>query len=278
MTLQANAKVYTSDQMHLTPASDSQIYSLNGDWVMRGLELDVNGSELTLNPGTALVQGRLLEIGQAVTITNPITAGQWYFGLAVDLTQTNTVGGDGEVTNNQFTLVAQSTGATGNLLTGDTSAFIPLWSGSGTTKNREVYLYQDSQTFQAPWPSGSILQNTSDGYIKLSRTGNNIKVYISVQSALPKWDGSNVMLLPAGAIKRDLLPDSHTYLSPIRTNYGLITGVGFYAYNVDNAGGIAIYNGITRVDSVGQMWDTSTTHPQPANASIYGTMITTFRN
>lgn len=152
MSLDSTEKVYQSDLMHITPKADADIYGLKGDWVLRGLELDIGTGQVALHPGAALLQGRLYELSQLKTISTTGITGNYWVGLNADLTQVNS--SNGTFNNNQFTLTTNTTGAFGNLRDGDIQAFIPLWRVSGGVPSRVTLLYEEDIPLKSQFING----------------------------------------------------------------------------------------------------------------------------
>lgn len=132
MTLGTNEAVYQSDYMSVSPLADAGLYSLFGDRIINGLVANTSASGVTLVPGKAVLQGRLVEVKAYVTYPWPAGVTSGYIGLMADLTKTNVDNNDGTIVNNQYT-IGIFTNITGNLTQGATKANIPLYAVSTTT-------------------------------------------------------------------------------------------------------------------------------------------------
>lgn len=178
MSLDSTEKVYQSDLMHITPKADADIYGLKGDWVLRGLELDIGTGQVALHPGAALLQGRLYELSQLKTISTAGLTGNYWVGLNADLTQVNS--SNGTFTNNQFTLTTNTTGAFGNLREGDIQAFIPLWRVSGGVPSRVTLPYEEDMPLNSQFINGWSATG-DDSHIR--RVGRMVVMTISIRKS-----------------------------------------------------------------------------------------------
>lgn len=91
--------MYQSDRNFVSPANDASLYSglvsdANGI-LNRGSQFatSINGLEVTVSTGQAVIQGRLVEITQPETLTLPANS-NGYIAITVDLSKTNTVTGE----------------------------------------------------------------------------------------------------------------------------------------------------------------------------------------
>lgn len=144
MALDTNEKVYQSDMQHITPVADAAIYGTFGDWILRGLDMTVGASSVTLQAGQALLQGRLYELTSDKVISTAGLTQPYYVGLQADLSQTNTA-----TSNEQYTMVASQTGANGDLRAGDIQAFIPIYSVTSAGVTKTVVQYTSTYRFES---------------------------------------------------------------------------------------------------------------------------------
>lgn len=234
MSLDSTEKVYQSDLMHITPKADADIYGLKGDWVLRGLELDIGTGQVALHPGAALLQGRLYELSQLKTISTAGLTGNYWVGLNADLTQVNS--SNGTFNNNQFTLTTNTTGAFGNLRDGDIQAFIPLWRVSGGVPSRVTLPYEDDTLLNDHFING--WSDTGEGGAShIRRVGRTVVMTLSIRKNTdlanrtfinidpvfrPSWNtfSAGVRNISAGAVTLLAHPsgDVETYLATLSAN------------------------------------------------------------
>ena len=205
MALTAIEKVYQADMQHITPSADAQIYGYGGDWILRGLNAELNGSNLIIHPGAAILQGRLYELSGDLSVdVSAIQASAGSVGLLADLTQTNTA-----TANNQYTMVSSSTFESGNLLEGDLQAYIPIYRILGTSVYFNKFLYSNHVT----------LTNTVGGDLNLWRNGKSVMVQTNLHGAATQ---ANAIIANAPI---DFAP-SQTIVVPLGGNNGLIFDAG----------------------------------------------------
>lgn len=178
MTLNTNEIVYTADYMNISPANDAQIYGLSGDWIISGLQLtSITATSAVLTAGKAIIQGRLFELKANTTYS--LTAGQTqYLGLGIDLSQSNSDDGQGNVTNNQFT-VGTSTTVFGDTRLGDIQAFVGLYqvNPSNSTSAQLVFPYYFTKDMTSGYGDVGFPADTSIQRPTVRRIGKNVQVH-----------------------------------------------------------------------------------------------------
>ncbi|MBC2140753.1 hypothetical protein HCA89_00405 [Listeria innocua] len=155
---------YQFDRSKVSAANDANLYDyLNActSKVLpnRGDELDiiVGTGDVVIQTGTALIQGRLVEITEPLVITLP-NAVDGYISITLDLTQINSSSGtpgqsDYSVINNQLRVEFVTTLIQGDTLNNDLIYTFPLasieWSSGelNAIKNEEAY----SEIFGIPY-------------------------------------------------------------------------------------------------------------------------------
>lgn len=202
MTLNTNEIVYTADYMNISPANDAQIYGLSGDWIISGLQLtSITATSAVLTAGKAIIQGRLFELKANTTYS--LTAGQTqYLGLGIDLSQSNSDDGQGNVTNNQFT-VGTSTTVFGDTRLGDIQAFVGLYqvNPSNSTSTQLVFPYYFQQDLTNGYGDVGFPADTSIQRPTVRRIGKNVQVHGILNNASTVNNGqANLVMriLPAG--------------------------------------------------------------------------------
>jgi len=202
MTLNTNEVVYTADYMNISPANDAQIYGLSGDWIISGLQLtSITATSAVLTAGKAIIQGRLFELKANTTYS--LTAGQTqYLGLAIDLSQSNSDDGQGNVTNNQFT-VGTSTTVFGDTRLGDIQAFVGLYqvNPSNSTSTQLVFPYYFTQDLTTGYGDVGFPAVTNQQRPTVRRIGKNVQVHGILNNAATVNNGqANLVMriLPAG--------------------------------------------------------------------------------
>ena len=202
MTLNTNEIVYTADYMNISPANDAQIYGLSGDWIISGLQLtSITATSAVLTAGKAIIQGRLFELKANTTYS--LTAGQTqYLGLAIDLSQSNSDDGQGNVTNNQFT-VGTSTTVFGDTRLGDIQAFVGLYqvNPSNSTSTQLVFPYYFTQDLTNGYGDVGFPADTRAVRPTVRRIGKNVQVQgvLSNRYTVNNGQANLVMrILPAG--------------------------------------------------------------------------------
>lgn len=202
MTLNTNEIVYTADYMNISPANDAQIYGLSGDWIISGLQLtSITATSAVLTAGKAIIQGRLFELKANTTYS--LTAGQTqYLGLSIDLSQSNSDDGQGNVTNNQFT-VGTSTTVFGDTRFGDIQAFVGLYqvNPSNSTSTQLVFPYYFEQDLTNGYGDVGFPADTRGQRPTVRRIGKNVQVQGVLGNAYTINNGqANLVMrtLPAG--------------------------------------------------------------------------------
>lgn len=202
MTLNTNEIVYTADYMNISPANDAQIYGLSGDWIISGLQLtSITATSAVLTAGKAIIQGRLFELKANTTYS--LTAGQTqYLGLGIDLSQSNSDDGQGNVTNNQFT-VGTSMTVFGDTRLGDIQAFVGLYqvNASNSTSTQLVFPYYFTKDMTSGFgdvgfPADTIFQRPT-----VRRIGKNVQVSGILNNAATVNNGQQGLVmrtLPVG--------------------------------------------------------------------------------
>lgn len=232
MTLDANEKVYQADQMHITPASDGQIYGYTGSWVINGLGLDYQSSSATLQPGTAILQGRLYELNAAKTISLTGLTQPIYIGLSADLTQVNT--GGGLVVNNQYTMLAQSTKAFGDLTEGDLQAFIPIYMIAGGIVSQIVFNHDEVLTVN---PDSSYFSSAGKAKpVTFLRSGCSVTLSYDAKDAINKNWNNDFSILSTGHVPLSMRPVSTTTIYGGYGIYGTLGGAGNYNWTSGGVG------------------------------------------
>lgn len=225
MTLDATEKVYQADLMHLTPASDSQIYGYGGSWILGGLELDYQDTSAQLHPGTAILQGRLYELNEIKTIDLTPLAGNGYIGLLADLTKMNIASGQ-MVTNNQYTIVAQTSAAFGDLLTGDLQAFIPLYKIAGGTATQVLFNY--SEVTELHPNSNYFTAAGKAAAITFMRTGAVVTAVYQAEAAINRHWNQQMTILTQGTLPLSLRPVSTPWTAGGYARWGEDAGVPYH--------------------------------------------------
>lgn len=238
MTLSTNEIVYTADYMNISPANDAQIYGLSGDWIISGLQLtSITATSAVLTAGKAIIQGRLFELKANTTYS--LTAGQTqYLGLGMDLSQSNSDDGHGNVTNNQFT-VGTSTTVFGDTRLGDIQAFVGLYqvNPSNSTSTQLVFPYYFTQDLTSGYGDVGFPADTRSVRPIVRRIGKNVQVHgVLTNSFTVKNGQSNLFLrtLPGGC-------------RPMQRVYGTSpSGGAVFEVDIETNGDILLTNFIGR--------------------------------
>lgn len=177
MTLNTNEVVYTADLMNISPANDAQIYGKDGNYILSGLEIRaVTSTSATLTAGRALIQGRLFELKANTQYT--LTAGtSQYLGLEIDLRKENTDDGQGNITNNQFT-VKSNDREYGDTLMGDVQSFVAFYQVNTQTQTSTqlVFPYCFTKDLTSGYGDVGFPADLRAGRPTVRRIGKNVQV------------------------------------------------------------------------------------------------------
>lgn len=234
MTLNTNEIVYTADYMNISPANDAQIYGLSGDWIISGLQLtSITATSAVLTAGKAIIQGRLFELKANTTYS--LTAGQTqYLGLGIDLSQSNSDDGQGNVTNNQFT-VGTSMTVFGDTRLGDIQAFVGLYqvNPSNSTSTQLVFPYYFTKDMTSGYGDVGFPADTITGRPKVRRIGKNVQVTGVLNNAYAVNNGQANMVMRT-------LPEG---CRPTNRLFGTTPSGGrVYEVDIDTNGNILLTN------------------------------------
>lgn len=238
MTLNTNEIVYTADYMNISPANDAQIYGLSGDWIISGLRLtSITATSAVLTAGKAIIQGRLFELKANTTYS--LTAGQTqYLGLGIDLSKSNSDDGQGNVTNNQFTVGTSAT-VFGDTRLGDIQAFVGLYqvNPSNSTSNQLVFPYYFEQDLTNGYGDVGFPADTRSVRPTVRRIGKNVQVQGVLNNKYTVNNGqANLVMriLPAGC-------------RPMQRVYGTTpSGGAVFEVDIEPNGNIVLTNFIGR--------------------------------
>jgi len=193
--------------MNISPANDAQIYGLSGDWIISGLQLtSITATSAVLTAGKAIIQGRLFELKANTTYS--LTAGQTqYLGLGIDLSQSNIDDGQGNVTNNQFT-VGTSMTVFGDTRLGDIQAFVGFYqvNPSNSTSTQLVFPYYFTKDMTSGYGDVGFPADTKFQRPKVRRIGKNVQVSGILNNAATVNNGQQGLVmrtLPAGCRPSD---------------------------------------------------------------------------
>lgn len=199
MTLNNNEIVYTADLMNISPANDAQIYGMDGNYILAGLEIQaVTSTSATLTAGRAIIQGRLFELKANTHYT--LTAGKsQYLGLEIDLTKENTVDGMGNIKNNQFT-VKSNHREYGDTLLGDVQSFVAFHQVNTQTRTSQPVTFKLNDEIDLTRSYGDVgFPPIRD--IKVIKRGKNVQIHGVVTNLgnIPSGEKEYVMrVLPVG--------------------------------------------------------------------------------
>lgn len=234
MTLNTNEIVYTADYMNISPANDAQIYGLQGDWIISGLQLtSITSTSAVLTAGKAIIQGRLFELKENTTYT--LTAGTTqYLGLGIDLSQSNSDNGDGTIVNNQFTVGSSDT-VYGDTLQGDIQAFVGLYqvNTQTSTSTQLIFPYNYTKDLTSGYGDVGFPADTRIEKPAVRRVGKNVQVWGILNNAGTISNGQ------ADLVMR-ILPEG---CRPPAKIYGTFPSAGnTYEISIDTGGNIRITN------------------------------------
>lgn len=238
MTLNTNEIVYTADLMNISPANDAQIYGMDGNYILAGLEIrDVTSTSATLTAGRALIQGRLFELKANTKYS--LTAGiSQYLGLEIDLTKENTEDGTGNITNNQFT-VKSNDREYGDTRLGDIQSFVAFYQVNTQTQTSTqlVFPYYFTQDLTSGYGDVGFPADTRSVRPIVRRIGKNVQVHGVLNNKYTVKNGqSNLVMrtLPAGC-------------RPMQRVYGTSpSGGAVFEVDIDTNGNILLTNFIGR--------------------------------
>lgn len=238
MTLNTNEIVYTADLMNISPANDAQIYGMDGNYILAGLEIrDVTSTSATLTAGRALIQGRLFELKANTKYS--LTAGiSQYLGLEIDLTKENTDDGMGNITNNQFT-VKSNDREYGDTRLGDIQSFVAFYQVNTQTQTSTqlVFPYYFTQDLTSGYGDVGFPADTRSVRPIVRRIGKNVQVHGVLNNKYTVKNGqSNLVMrtLPAGC-------------RPMQRVYGTSpSGGAVFEVDIDTNGNILLTNFIGR--------------------------------
>ena len=199
MTLNTNEIVYTADLMNISPANDAQIYGMDGNYILAGLEIQaVTSTSATLTAGRAIIQGRLFELKANTQYT--LTAGTaQYLGLEIDLTKENKDDGMGNITNNQFT-VKSNDREYGDTRLGDIQSFVAFHQVDTQTRTSQPVTFKLNDEVDLTHAYGDVgFPPVRD--VKAVKRGKSIQIYgVVTNIGEIKTDGTQYVMriLPVG--------------------------------------------------------------------------------
>ncbi|GKS55282.1 hypothetical protein [Enterococcus mundtii] len=180
-----NVDGYQFDNIKISAENDAKMYhalARKRSYVIsgyeQGLELSSSGLDVRVASGSAIIQGRMVYVKEAQSITLPANS-SGYVCLTIDLNEsvipTDDFPADSENyswTNNQVRLEAVNHLINGNTLAGDRVVTFPLcsYTTSGTTAiiTKNTINYNDSLIESLPLWTGILTMNTSH-IIRLSK-------------------------------------------------------------------------------------------------------------
>lgn len=250
---------YTFDKMRVTPAADSLVYHhLNGRrdrWIegyKNNLKPTASGLNVIVDTGAAIVQGRLVEILEPITLNIPAnTTG--FIVIEIDLTKTNTStgtpgGADYTPINNQVTL-----------------KYVDIMVQQDTTNGGQIYQYP--LCGYRSNGSSVTLYNAETNRYKLKQAASGIwGPYYDDRDCLI-WDLGNIAAC-TGYITRKKAVDGNTvadafvfpkHLKPLGGNsYDLNMFVGYNLYNLYITGAAEAADGDAGLIRIGRQFDVTT--------------------
>ena len=216
----------TFDRMRVTPINDSRTYygAYARNVIVRnvyggnGFNRTVNGLEVTINPGIAMIMGRQVELTDAVTLAVPANS-RGYLVITIDLSKENTSTGipgqpDYSPVNNQVSMRVVTTLTQQDLTDGGQVYDFPLYSYTSTGSAVTTYNHGEfgfKPTLNAPWEPysgtpGLTVMNLGDlvfvnGTLNI-KSGNTIKGNVQTKICeLPDWaqvSGTHEQLFGSG--------------------------------------------------------------------------------